>query len=500
MKKSVLVFLLFVMVSLMNFSSKAQNWQNICAPGTTFFSDSSGKMMAFRPDTLTISANNDTTFHSYPTLRDTMAVNVCIDTLHGSVLGSRVIHTHDGWFFFFNRNNDTIHINSNAATGQWWRFCNLTSSGYIAATVTSVASESVLGQPDQVRTVTLQAKTQAGVNISHPLNGKTFKLSQHYGLVSFFDVYFLPERADIFSLSGKTTPPLGLQDFEWRDIFDFSIGDEYHYQGYGSNMGGGATWKKIMTVINRTTYGNNDSVEYVMQRCTRTDGAPPPTTFSRIDTITLKYNFTNFETSFNIKALPEELIRNDWMFPGSSANKYSRRSGEFNGRQVKAYEVDYYGFGYMLLDCWAVALWEYWSTSEYAAGLGCTLYHTMEMYFQNSESLVYFARGGETWGTPVAPTCEILVGLPGNPEKTEIRAKVFPNPAPDRITVVTGNESNRVNFKFSISDLCGKEVLSRNIIESSSVIDITPLKEGLYLWQLTGGNGIQTGKLLVAKH
>ena len=475
----------------------AQNWQNVCAPGKTFFTDTASVMQAFRRDSLKVSASMDTTCFSYKTIRDTAGMMTCSDTAHGSVLGMKVILTHNGWFYFFNMYDDTIKVNSTATQGQSWRFCNLGGGSYITATVASIANELVLGQNDEVKLITLQAKNQAGASINHPLNQQPFKLSKHYGLVSFYDVYYLPGRVVVYHLAGKSTPAIGLQDFGWRDVYDFAIGDQFHYGGRFSTFSGGATVKKILTVLGKTVYGNHDSVDYVMQQCIRFESGPPSGVSTSFDTITTRYNFVQLDTLEQFMALPNELIPNGYMGSGPSANRYSRRSGDFNQRQVKTTEPDTYAYNTFIPGCWSIAIWEMWKIREYAPGLGCTYIENMEQGYDNREVLVYFKKGGETWGTPVATDCNALVGTPPDPEKIALTASVSPNPAKDHFDIVVKGNHPGVPVTIRLTDMYGRPLKEAVIHAAEYRMSTGGLPCGLYFWQAEAEGRIITGKIIV---
>ena len=105
--KTLICFLMFVII--LPFSGPAQEWQNICSPGVTLYENPSGLIGAFRFDSVLSIGNGDSIFYSYPAIR---YKTPCPDTIHGSVMGQRVYRTAGGVFYFFNRDNDTLSINS----------------------------------------------------------------------------------------------------------------------------------------------------------------------------------------------------------------------------------------------------------------------------------------------------------------------------------------------------------------------------------------------------
>ncbi len=107
------IFLLFFLLPFMHLD--AQDYQNICSPGTTLYKDNYKICMAFRRDSVLALGGGDTLFISYPVIRYD---SPCYDTTTGSILGREVIKTASGWFWFFNPAKDTIKINSLASLNQ----------------------------------------------------------------------------------------------------------------------------------------------------------------------------------------------------------------------------------------------------------------------------------------------------------------------------------------------------------------------------------------------
>ncbi|MCX6268713.1 MAG: hypothetical protein NTW16_15400 [Bacteroidetes bacterium] len=155
----------------------AQNFQNICSPGITFYKDYSDNLKAFRRDSVFITGS-DTLFVSYNAIRDT--TGECRDVGNGSVLGRKIIKKSNGFFCFFNRYQDSIFINTQATLNQTWKFCSLPSNSYIQAQVTSIITDSVLGATDQVKVITFQAKN-SGNNLY--ISRKIFAEYGHPGYV-----------------------------------------------------------------------------------------------------------------------------------------------------------------------------------------------------------------------------------------------------------------------------------------------------------------------------
>jgi len=183
--------------------------------------------------------------------------------------------------------------------------------------------------------------------------------------------------------------------------------------------------------------------------------------------------------------------------PGQIANRYSRRSTDFNNRQVKAIEYDNYNFGITLPTCWSFALWEYWHLEEYAPGLGLTHNQTLDMWSGSQESLVWFNRGGEIWGTPVAPDCQTLVGIEDHPDRAQPIVNVFPNPASDKITVTPTGSVIDAAAGFSLYNFQGQQILYKKLNQQVINIETGFLPRGIYFWKVIGDKWNEGGKLIL---
>ena len=91
--KKFYVLLLCFLSSFLN----AQNYENICTPGITFYKNISGNIMVFEQDSANLVGSNDTLFISYRTIRP-FFINNCYDTTNGSILGRRIYKKQDGTF------------------------------------------------------------------------------------------------------------------------------------------------------------------------------------------------------------------------------------------------------------------------------------------------------------------------------------------------------------------------------------------------------------------
>ncbi|WP_258100004.1 zinc-dependent metalloprotease [Marinoscillum pacificum] len=71
---------------------------------------------------------------------------------------------------------------------------------------------------------------------------------------------------------------------------------------------------------------------------------------------------------------------------------------------------------------------------------------------------------------------------------------IYPNPAYENVKITCETPSKLKIYSFS-----GNIVLDQSLKKGENNVDITSLKFGTYLYQITGGNTFQTGKLLLSK-
>lgn len=476
------IFLLFFLLPFMHLG--AQDYQNICSPGTTLFKDKNNNLVAFRRDSVIALGGNDTLFISYPAIRGTPEFSPCYDTTVGSVLGREVIKTASGWYWFFNSAGDSIKINSRASLNQSWKFCIIPGNSYIEAKITGLTIDSVLGTVDSVKVISFQAKDSMNNNITHKLNQKFIRLSKHYGLSRMIDVTLVPSDTTSYKLAGKSDPVLGVQNLLFHDVFDYNIGDEFHYfygdpyfmrcdlYGYSS--------KVIKKILNKTWVGA-DTVVYTEAVCGLYSHDYCSTWTYFPDTVT--------ETISNhyswLSHLPDEFIRN-W----NSASGYVFMTDSVTNRRIKKL----YAGTYLFYDsCWTGTDPHMYSVSSgyYEEGLGCTadvhLIQAGSGLREYGTILVYYKKGSETWGIPLAADCAALSGISELPDP--IKVSIQPNPADEQTLVTVMKQFHGETFFYSLLTINGTKVKGGSTQEESFVLLRNGMPSGLYILVICDAQG-----------
>jgi hypothetical protein len=484
--KKIIFTILFVLPILLH----AQNYTNICSSGPAFYKKmNTNAVKAYKASSFTIPAANDTIFYTFPTIRDTAAE--CKDTTKGSIFGRKIYRQSSGFmFYFFNKKNDTVYVYCKGQLNDTWRFTKLTSGTYLEAKITSIAPDSVMGVLDDVMRIELQAKRNDGTLIANPWNGKYFKLSKHYGLSRTFDMTNVPFDTTNYTLVGKLKPVIGIQDFGWKDVYSFNIGDVLHYSGYSNTAGGpSSTWKEIQNVFSKTTYGaNNDSVVYKFDRCRSTITNPGGNHVYMRDTITVKYKFNVMAGDSTIMRYPDQFFRQNVY-----ASQFDRYMKAFNNRQTKKVTEDKYRF---LNSCFIIPTGSVTLYRNYSEGLGVTEYYRDDQTTQDFYRLVYFKKGSETWGAAVGTQCSPILDVNEEVLATP-QVRVVPNPLKNQATVIIENMKISDGTVFILYNLVGKEVSRMKITSNNTILERNNLPTGIYLYILTGNGVMSKGKLVI---
>ena len=471
-KFSIFCFVVFYSTCI----TTAQKYQNICSPGVTYYKTSSGVFGAFRLDTIHNPRVGDSLYISYTAIRETSG-GYCSDITKGSVLGREVYKKHDGWIYLFVHPLDTVRIFSQAGLGQAWHFYDQPNY-YLEARISSIIPDSVLGQTDTVKVISIQAKAYNGQNISHIFNNKQFRLSRHYGLSVIYDIGLIPDDTARYTLEGKSSPSLGLQDLDWQQVYDFNVGDEFHDYSYEDEYTTGG-WRpnkqqwRIKQVLDKTVYGNNDSVDYHFLYCLKKwhAGSNGGTTTYSVDTVLERHNFHEPPVpGFDIRKLPSEFLpttTKTWKYTG--AYKFLYLPSKYMQGNMYYWSSTY--------NCYMVTDWILWTGEkyEYAKGLGMDYYYAIipENYIEYF-CLVYYKKGNKIFGTPVATSCNTLVNAEGLFPSTE--ARIYPNP---------GSASLKVEFpypkcSFELYNETGTLIRKAFSMGKTAEINTSGLPSGIY--------------------
>ncbi len=250
MKYSQIVFLpIFFTLSTLC----AQNWSPVL-PGETqhYRLAGAGRLThSIRIDSARI-AGIDSVFYLNRVL-ERLAVASGGDTLYaplrdqGQFLGQTMTQKPDGSLVFHAENllfDTTITLWPQAGAGFSWLAVQ---QGPVMATIASVSTGLVLGEPDSLKTIQFD-------------NGAEWILSKRHGLVRCSDfIHHAP-----VELSGLEARQLGDRLYRFEDFFDFEAGDVFQYETYYFALSGPTTTSTKRRILQKIILP--DTTRYVAER------------------------------------------------------------------------------------------------------------------------------------------------------------------------------------------------------------------------------------------
>jgi hypothetical protein len=459
-----------------------------------------GKLEAFRRDSVSPLAGQDTVFFSYRTIIPQLNPSDCLDTTNGSILGRMVYEKSDGIFLFFNRTHDTLTLKTQASLNETWKFAGLPQNGKLEAKVTSLGSENILGLTDMVKTISLQAKNSLGNDIPYYLNQQTIKVSQHYGLLKMPDTYRVMDTlwndTTSYFLAGKTIPAIGIQPLTWQAIYSYEVGDEFHYKGATIFNGQHDHQYRIQRILSKELSVTADTLTYQVENCFLDSlPQPPPNITKTFDTLTYRYIFSTMNQSGYYLGLPLEFYKDySW------EDVVSGFSGKLNFNGLFEYSSRTDTYKYLNSGCWLEFSALMFQISRFATGLGKTYnYHynyDMGSWTVLCDSLVYFQKGSETWGTPVSNSCNTLVGTT-DLITTDNSIKAIPNPAFNYIDVSIPGLIRGSTATILLYDGMGRQLLNVKVASSCYRLSRQNLPPGIYYLIVNSNDNRSSGSLKI---
>jgi hypothetical protein len=425
----------------------------------------------------------------------------CYTPYGPSWIGDEIIIRNDGLNIFFNKNQDSILIHTNALLNENWVLFNMHDSIIIMATITKHDTMSFLGLLDSVKSISLQVYDKNMNPLDYALNTMELKISKNYGFVGLTNFYFFPEfhisypfnEYEEYNLTGLSNPKTGVQNLTWLEANDFQIGDEIHVLLESRSIYGGdydyiETTNSIYKYLSRFDY--TDSIKYTVEVKQNIFKSRPPwidtgTSLYKNDTISLL-----FKADSQFDKLPYEPVISD------NTGYFYNMSTSYNlieGTVIsKSDPRRYLSFSYSGDGCWILpVIDDCYSETYYLKGLGGPYYDCEFVFSLGSmeRKLVYFKKGEISWGTPL-----IVTGI--NDERFESKVILFPNPANEYITVRF--EKVYQSAIFEIFDTNGHLILTTPIDGKESTIEIADLNAGLYTYRLRDNKTVcVTGKLII---
>lgn len=374
-------------------------------------------------------------------------------------------------------------INALSEVGDSWYF---DADSNITAKITEKNIMSILGVQDSVKTIELSS-------------GEIIKLSKSFGIVSFQE-YWADGDYKLLGVGHRA----GIRHPDFWDIYDYNIGDEFHYNwhyisggDYNDSYWGESQWKITSKTINDDgfTYGVHiyEDVDYVLNYKSYT---------RKYDTI-IQYSFFEEFMSFGItNGGVNELA----VAPGIGKTKI---------RTVKIDGISYlyFGNGYYLDNdfVYTGGVYDYnliqpdygltkpknrfgedeERTIMYKPGFGMVknIYGRFEL--SQVFELTGYIKGKDTVGKILSVIKEIA-----NPLNELI---VYPNSAASRVTISMDNYAGG-DAEVNVYNTSGQLIISQehDFTSGELTLDIANLPTGVYYIKIKVNNSIISKKLVIS--
>lgn len=469
----------------------AQDYQIVRSDFVRFFADTAGEHHGIKIDSVQV-VGTDSVFYNYLHVRHNRIepYHATMTAPSASFVGTKIVVKSDGITLFFNENNDTIWIDSQAELNESWNLMVSDSGTSVRATISQVQNESILDSLVQVKTINLQLLDANENNLAHPLNDATIRVSNTLGLIECPDLHLFPNQIEQFAITGMEKPNRGVFRPSCGEYHEHSVGDEYHRWFSQSAYSNSITWRKSTAkVISADIIWPNQIVIYqIIEQRYNNDYPLDTTSLLRFDTVYHDLDFIAPCTG----PMPNQY---DLFFLPNGPNYLDNEFG-INSCGRPFYETfinDNINFG--LNPSQGPNFYEGWESvgpnlegETYVHGLGRTNRYTYHWHGNNTSSnkLVYYKRGDEECGTPYS-----LDHLLSTSESQSEPFKLYPNPIRqgERIQV-QGNQSAQID----VLSVNGQQI---PVAFNNRMLQTQNLVSGIYVVRFTSEKGVSTQKLVV---
>lgn len=398
----------------------------------------------------------------------------------------------NGMNVFFNLNNDSIFVYTKSDQGDEWTFYRYPGGRYIKATHSLDTQMTFLGITDSVKLITFQEYDYTHLPMNSEINQLSIILSKDHGIIRTLNFRDFPGFDNGFGvmmwdLAGLPGNQEGAHLLTRREVFDFNVGDEFHY--WGSLY----QFPKKRIITGKTFSINNDTVTYQVNQRTWAPGDIPPDSFGLVEH---SVDITETYTDLDSYVMPENLAPSEAF-----------------------YNEDYYGFQvytnyFMTNYCGGITAittpgelfyentacsWYYYPFEPqciytlYIKGCGKLAYDFMPDVgwdCSNCYDLVYINKGSFTCGSPIT-----VYDIDEHSRKIN-NITLNPNPGDGMFSINGSNLQNSVSIR--IFDLAGKMLYQKNQ-KPDELVDFRGHSQGLYFVQIISGDQVFSTILVIVE-
>lgn len=487
-------FLFTISFVILSLEYSSQNYQLINSSKEVHFGVN--PILSLRIDSIS-SFGTDTTFCNHKVLKIDYSNYPCEGFISDtSWIGNGITAQVNGDYVFRNLQNESILIKSTAILNDSWTLYTFSNGDYIEAKVTSITQQLVLGIQDSVKIITLRAKDNTNTNIVHDVNGKEIKLAKNTGIITLFAFRDFPSNVALYSIVGSSNPDNGTVNLKAENIFDYTIGDEFHYQeDYQQPFSWYFTfYRRLLKVLGKTVSVNLDTINYTYERCqmkinnTSFTVYNPDTTYI-FDTISYSVILSQWNL---LNKLTSEPNTETAIFFGGFSGYLNFNISSYNFRRQK----EVVAFWQANSDtCWEGMIDGPSRVYSYIDGLGGGFY---DDYNNNNRFIVvYYKKGTEIWGTPL--TCNSTLTGIYKITNQKINVSVNPNPFNYFTTITIEDFDVSRGLSFKLFNSFGKEVSSIKLTDNTYTLQKNNLASGIYFYRIFDNTNqiSNTGKLII---
>jgi Secretion system C-terminal sorting domain len=245
-----------------------------------------------------------------------------------------------------------------------------------------------------------------------------------------------------------------------REVYDFQQADVFlHLNVFYNFMKGkvDSNYAQI-TILNRRLSANNDSLIYIVK-----SELANASSLNQVVVKTDTLSFAQLDSiAINVLKPSSRMFNSDYFFVFQDNKRVSNRRN-------------------IVCNCF-----DFVDDITVGQGIGVT-YRDRESLAPNSERLIYYKKGMDTWGTPV-----ILSSIT-TPSVFYEKIKVFPNPTNQILNIETEGRFDRIQ----LTNVYGQISLKQ---EKASAINVSQLPNGIYFLQVFEGQILRGVEKVIVKH
>lgn len=385
-------------------------------------------------------------------------------------------------FLFFNYKGDTIFFHPKPDVGTEWKFYTYADSSYIKAKIERKSQQLLLTVFDSFIEYSFNFYNKYDSLLDNRFyDNNKIRISKNNGAIGMIIANSFPNTLQFMNLCGVTKHKIGYNFLSWKKIYDFDIGDEFHYNELNVvKSPDDYILKTIKKIIDKKYSFADTNVTYTSRRILFKDFFDNTKTDTyKIDTIIETYLIK--EEEIFIKGEPKlNSIYKETEGPNIQWNNGHNR---YQNEIINVFKSKYSD------TCWHNYSITPSFYATYLEGCGLLKFDLLNSAYERFEiNLIHYKKGDITFGLPFEN-----LGFDNALKQT---INIYPNPASNTQKLFIENVTNKA--LLTITDIIGETVLNKTINTNENGIDISELKAGVYFIKVANSNNqIYQQKLIV---